>query len=256
MRFYRCKYCDFKIPVNKHKGIKSSKYIMGLHYDDKHKDLIPDDMSGFQYFYYLLTKKERGACVICKNPTDFNEVSMKYSRFCNNPKCKETYKKERDERMIRKYGKVHRLDEPEVQKEMQQNRSIAGTYQWSDGNTKISYLSSYELHFLKYLDLDLKWPAGDILGPSPNIYNYEYNGKSHYYMPDFFIPSLKMEIEIKSSVRMERQNPESRAKEKIKDELLKSCSDRVKYIMILDKNYEEFNKMIGAEVSEGGEESD
>lgn len=246
MKMYRCQHCDFKIAVNKHKGIKSSKYIMGKHYEEKHKDLLPEDMNGFRYFYYLLTKKERGACVICKNPTDFNETTMKYSRFCNNPKCKETYKKERDERMIRKYGKVCILDNPEVQKKMQQNRKIAGTYKWSDGSIEIGYLSSYELHFLKYLDIELKWPSSDIMGPSPNIYNYEYKGKSHFYMPDFFIPSKMLEIEIKSSIRMERQNQESREKEEIKDELMKSCSDRVSYIMILDKQYDEFNNIIGS----------
>ena len=74
MKMYRCQHCDFKIAVNKHKGIKSSKYIMGTHYEEKHKELLPEDMTGYRYFYFLLTKKERGACVICKNPTDFNDI--------------------------------------------------------------------------------------------------------------------------------------------------------------------------------------
>lgn len=247
MKIYKCRFCQFKVTANKQKGIKSAKHIMGKHYDETHKDLLPEELDGFRFFYYVLTKKEKGSCVICKNETEFNRLTMKYSRFCNNPNCKETYKKERDERMIRKHGKVYMTDDPDFQKKMQNNRKIGGEYTWSDNKSKFKYLSSYELDFLKYLDLDLKWAPGDLLAPSPNIYNYEYQGKSHFYMPDFFIPSIKLEIEIKSSERMERQNVQSREKEKIKDELLKSCSDRVNYIMILDKKYDEFNKLISHE---------
>ena len=81
-------------------------------------------MSGYRWFYYLLTKKDKGSCIECKQETDFNETSMKYSRFCNNPICKQKYKEMVDGRMIGKYGKTHRLDDPEVQKQMQAGRKI------------------------------------------------------------------------------------------------------------------------------------
>ena len=206
MKIYRCEYCNYSVLHNKtKKGVHSPKYMMGKHYEDKHKKMLPPDWTGYRWFYYKLTGKERGSCVICHNDTEFNEISMKYSRFCNNPMCKQKYKEERDRRMIAKYGKLYLLDDPEQQKKMQQGRSIAGTY------------------------------------------TYRYKDKNHFYMPDVFIPSMNLEIEIKSSVRMEKQNEESREKEIIKDKLMKSCSNLINYIIIYDKNYDEFNKIIQKE---------
>lgn len=245
MRTYKCQHCKYKVIVDKNKkGAHSSKYMMGKHYDEKHKELLPEEMDGYRWFYYLLTKKDRGSCVICHNETEFNRITMKYSRFCNNPQCKQKYKEERDRRMIEKYGKITLLDDPDMQRKMQQGRKIAGSYTWSDGKTKLPYLSSYEEDFFKHLDRDLHWPASDIVAPSPHNYAYEYNGKKHVYIPDAFIPSLNLEIEIKSSARHDKQNPESREKEDIKDQLMKSCSNLFNYIMILDKDYTEFNKLI------------
>ncbi len=198
-KIFRCQHCSYTVTQNKdNKGVKSAKYKMGNHYEMQHKNLLPPKMTGYRWFYYLLTKKDKGSCVECKQETDFNEVTMKYSRFCNNPLCKQKYKEERDRRMMKAHGKVYLLDDPEMQKKMQAGRKIAGIYNWSDGKTKLPYLSSYELHFLKFLDLELHWPASDIMAPSPHTYSYEYEGKSHYYMPDFFIPSMNLEIEIKN----------------------------------------------------------
>jgi hypothetical protein len=248
MKVYRCQFCKYSVAVNKNdKGTKSAKYKMGLHYENQHKEMIPPDMTGFRFFYYLLTKKDHGSCVICHNETDFNENTMKYSRFCNNPACKQKYKEERDKRMIDKYGKVHLLDDPEMQKKMQQGRRIAGIYTWSNGKDKFNYLSSYELDFLKYLDNQLHWVPSDIIAPSPHIYTYEYKEKSHYYMPDFFIPSMNLEIEIKDDGSAKNINQESREKDIIKDNLLKSLNNIVNYIKIVNKDYTKFIELIKEE---------
>lgn len=247
MRIYRCQHCNYSVAEDKNKkGIHSAKHKMGEHYQNKHRNLIPEDMTGYQWFYYLLTKKDKGSCVMCHIETEFNELTMKYSRFCDNPACKYKYKQQRDRRMICKHGKVYLLDDPEMQKKMQQGRRIAGIYNWSDGKNKFSYLSSYELHFLKYLDTELHWPASDIMAPSPHTYMYEYQGKSHFYMPDFFIPSLNLEIEIKDDGSAKNINQDSREKDKIKDELMKSCSNLVDYIKIVNKDYTEFMELIKA----------
>jgi len=248
MKIYKCMYCSHSVMVDKNKkGIRSPKYLMGLHYENKHKDLLPQGMSGFRWFYYTLTKKDKGSCVICHNETEFNNVTMKYSRFCNNPQCKQKYKEERDKRMMGKYGKLYLLDDPEQQRKMMENRKIAGVYNWSDGKSKFPYLSSYEKDFFEFLDMNLRWPASDLMAPSPHTYTYQYNGKDHFYVPDAFIPSKNCEIEIKSEARMMNQNQESRAKEIEKDKMMKSCSNLFNYIMILDKNYKEFEAMIQKE---------
>ena len=172
---------------------------------------------------------------------------MKYARFCNNPACKQKYKEERDNRMIKKYGKITLLNDPEHQKKMQQGRRIAGIYDWSDGKTKVPYLSSYEMDFFRYLDKELNWPASDLIAPSPHTYTYEYQGKDHFYMPDAFIPSLNLEVEIKDDGSALNINPDSRAKDKIKDELMKSCSHMFNYIKIVNKDYSQFNEIIKKE---------
>lgn len=245
MKIYRCQHCNFNIPENKKlKGIKSPKYKMGEHYETIHKDLLPPDMDGFRWFYYLLTKKDHGSCVICHNETEFNKLTMKYSRFCKNPLCKQKYKEERDKRMIAKYGKIYLLDDPEMQQKMQAGRKIGGIYTWSDKKNQFPYLSSYELHFLKYLDTELHWPASDLMAPSPHTYTYEYDGKSHFYMPDFFIPSMNLEIEIKDDGSAKNINQESREKDIIKDNLMKSLFNIINYIKIVNKDYTKFTEMV------------
>lgn len=167
-----------------------------LHVEKEHSELIPDGYTSSRYLYYLKTKRTHGSCVICKQPTDWNNQTNKYHRFCNNPKCKEKYRKVFEERMIGKHGKVTLLDDPEHQKKMLANRSISGTYKWSDGG-ETTYTGSYEQDFLKMLDLLLDFEAKDIMAPSPHTYWYEYEGVRRFYIPDFFIPSLNLEIEIK-----------------------------------------------------------
>jgi hypothetical protein len=246
MRIYRCQHCNYTTTATKDnkKKIKSAKNKMGHHYETAHKHLIPSDMTGYRWFYFLQTKKDKGSCVECKQETDFNEATMKYSRFCNNPICKQKYKETRDGRMIKKHGKMYLLDDPEFQKKMQAGRKIAGIYNWSDGKTKISYLSSYELDFLKFLDLELHWPPSDIIAPSPHTYAYEYQGKQHYYMPDYFLTSISIEVEIKDDGSALNINQDSRNKDKIKDELMRSVYTMFNYIKIVNKNYDGFLKLI------------
>jgi hypothetical protein len=218
----------------------SAKYRMGHHYQKYHKDLILPEMTGFQYFYYLLTGKENGSCVICKKETMFNERAMKYSRFCENPVCKDKYREQFKNRMISKYGKVHLLNDIEKQKEMLSKRGISGVYKWSDKNSEFKYVGSYELDFLKFLDIKLQWKSSDILAPSPHTYVYEYNKEEHKYIPDFFIPSENLEIEIKDDGSNKIINQDTRNKDKIKEELMRSNINYFNYILIVNKNYDEF----------------
>lgn len=245
MKIYRCQHCNFSVAENKDaKGINSAKHKMGEHYELKHKDLLPPEMTGYQWFYFLLTKKDHGSCVMCKKETAFNEITMKYSRFCDNPLCKQKYKEERDRRMMAKYGKIYLTDDPEMQKKMLANRRIAGVYTWSDKKSQFGYVSSYELHFLKYLDETLHWPASDLMAPSPHTYMYEYKDKQHFYIPDFFIPSLNLEIEIKDDGSARNINAESREKDIIKDSTMKSLSNIINYIKIVNKDYTKFEELV------------
>ena len=207
------------------------------HIESSHSESIPQDMTAWRFVYYLKTGKTHGSCIICKNETEWNEKTHKYHRFCNNPKCKEKYVETFQNRMIGKYGKVNLLNDPEQQKKMLANRKISGVYTWRDHVHETPYTGTYELSFLKFLDEIMEFNPEDVIGPSPHTYFYIYEGQKHFYIPDFFIPSLNLEIEIKEGTN---NHPKIQAvdkvKERLKDEVMKSNSNSFNYIKIIEKN--------------------
>jgi ribosomal protein S18 acetylase RimI-like enzyme len=210
------------------------------HLETDHIDLIPRNFSSSQYYYMLKTGKEHGSCIICKKNTRWNESTHKYNRFCDNPKCKEEYRKIFEKRMIGKHGKISLLDDPNHQRKMLANRKISGKYTWSDGTEK-TYTGSYELDLLKILDNLFSFDSSDIMTPSPHTYYYEYEGEKKFYIPDMFIASLNLEIEVKdggSNPNMHHKIQDvDKVKEKLKDQVMLSQT-AFSYIKLLNKNYE------------------
>ena len=248
---FKCKICG--------KNFTELSYLYS-HIEKEHASMIPKDMCVQQYYYYMKTGKMNGNCVMCKKPTTWNMNTGKYNRFCGDPKCKDEYVKIMKSRMVAKYGKTHLLNDPNKQREMLANRSISGTYTWSDGKHESTYTGSYELDFLKTLDGFFDWDPEDISMPSPHTYTYRYNGEDKFYIPDVYIHSLELEIEIKDG----GDNPNNhhkiqdvdKEKERLKDEVM--CSQKaVHYIKITNKNYENlfrFLKEIKKEFEKYGDE--
>lgn len=228
----KCPLCD--------NSYKESEDLY-LHMEKVHSDIIPEDYTPSRYLYQLKTGKSNGNCVMCKKPTGWNERTNKYHRFCENPKCKEKYREIFKERMIGKHGKVTLLDDPEQQKKMLANRRISGTYKI--GKQEVGYTGTYELDFLKMLDNLLDWDENDIMSPSPHTYWYEYEGVRRFYIPDFYIPSLNLEVEIKDGGDNPNMHPKIQAvdkeKERLKDSVMIS-QERVSYIKIMNKQYGTF----------------
>lgn len=166
----------YKCPIDG-KGYKSLQ-VWGNHMTKEHPGTIPDGWSYARYYYYLLTGKDHGTCIICKRDTEWNEATQKYSRFCDNPKCKEKYRDIFKDRMI-KAGKIDQMNDPNFQRAMLQQRGISHTYQFPDG-TKIEYVGKYEEDFLYMLDHMINWPSTDIMGPSPHNYEYDYFNPAEY----------------------------------------------------------------------------
>lgn len=238
----KCKYCNKRFDEVNH-------YI--THLEKSHSDMIPPDMSASQFYYYLKTGKTNGNCVICKSKTEWNPKTLKYKRFCNNTKCKEKYVSTFKNRMIGKYGKITLLNDPEHQKKMLANRSISGTYKWSDNKTEIPYTGTYELSFLQFLDQIMDFDPSDIISPSPHTYYYTYENTTHFYIPDFFIPSLNLEIEIKDGdgeTVGSNMHPKivavDRVKEALKDDVMKSNNKNFNYLKITGKNNAKFFKYL------------
>lgn len=237
VKVYKCPICT-----------RSFKSFEGWenHIRTEHPESVPKNMTMKQYFYYILTGKTAGVCMVCKKPTPWNESTGRYDRFCTNPKCKDKYREIFKKRMINKYGKVMLLDDPNVQRKMLANRKISGVYTFEDG-TKVSYVGSYEKDFLNMLDTFMHVHGSDIMGPSPHTYRYDYKNnkdKEHegekFYIPDFFIPSLNLEIEIKDTTTTHHKFIDvDQVKEAQKDEVMKNIKG-IRYFKVTNKNYADF----------------
>lgn len=238
---YKCPHCG-----EKYKSLK----VWGNHVQSKHPGLIPEGWTPARYFYFIQTGKKEGHCVECKNPTDWNEGSQKYERFCHNPACKEAYRKRFIDRMMTTHGKVHLLNEPEQQRKMLAAKKISGKYTFRNG-VKLPYTGTYELDFLKMLDTFLGFDPNDIMMPSPHTYYYDYKNPEdpehegrHFYIPDAFIPSLNLEVEIKQNTN---KHPKilriDKVKEVQKDAMMRTIPG-INYIKITEKDYSGFFEFI------------
>ena len=245
VKVYRCPICN-----------KPYKTLTGWvgHMNLEHPEHRPAGFSDTRYFYFCLTGKTEGKCVTCGKPTEWNESTQKYNRFCNNPQCKVKYKEVFNQRMIKKYGKVSLCDDPEQQRKMLRARHISGQYQFKDGG-KVDYVGSYEKDFLKMMDMFLRFKSSDIMAPSPHTYSYQYEGETHFYIPDFFIPDLNLEVEIKDETTT---HPKflavDKVKEKLKDDVLASIKE-INYIKVTDKKYDKFFDLLNS-LKDGIEDKD
>ena len=237
VKYYNCPICK-----KKYKTLSG----WGEHMKTIHPESIPEGYSISRYFYYIKTGKTAGKCRTCGKPTPWNEQSMKYDQYCTNPECKKAYVRIAKQRMIDTYGKVHLLDDPEHQKKMLENRKISGKYRFPDG-TEFGYVGNYEKNFLEMMDKLMSWHTNDLMAPSPHTYYYDYknskdkdNEGRKFYIPDFYIPSLNLEIEIKQQTSTNQAyNDINKVKEKQKDEIMKK-NPNVNYLKINDNNFAPF----------------
>lgn len=233
----KCPICE--------KKFKSKEYLVA-HIERVHKNQIPEDWSASRYENYLRTNKDHGSCIVCKEDTEWNESTWKYNRICNNRKCHNEVAKKAKKNMIGKYGKVHLLNDPEMQRKMIYAKHTSGTYIWSTDTKKEypqHYASQVEKSFLEMLDAFLNLDPSDVESPSPHTYIYKYEGKDHQYIPDHYIRSLNLEIEIKEPKNNQNMHPKIQAvdkvKESLKDELMESI-DEINYIKINGTDYSKF----------------
>ena len=216
------------------------------------------------YYDKFLKKENEGNCKICNTTTKFSG-RIKYGyNWCCSKICSDKYRYiARTQTNLKNFGVKNVFEIPEVKKKIKnsmtthfgvdnnmkckegrdaysksinnkygvnwplQNREILEKGQKSaktlkQFNEKIWYQGTYELDFLtKYCDT---YP--DIQrGPSINYENKIYH-------PDFYIPSLNLIIEIKSSWTLDKNEM------KLKSDA--TINAGYKFIMILDKNYHEF----------------
>lgn len=230
-KYYKCPFCSKKYVT------KPSLYS---HMESKHYEQL-NGLSPAHYYFNYRNKKTHGSCIMCHKETPFNEETEKYERLCSQ-KCKEAYLKMFRERMKKKYGKETLLDDPEIQKKMLERRKISGMYTWSDG-TKFKYVGTYEKDMLEYLDIYLHFSSQDVNVPAPQVFKYylEDDDKEHFYMPDIFIVSLNLIIEVKGTNNHYQKRDEYIQEAKKKAVLDSKLYD---YIIVFDKKYDQLNNLI------------
>ena len=174
-----------------------------------------------------------GRSVISGKPTAWNERSGRYERFADDRE-RGQYRQMFLERMRRVHGKDHLLDDPNQQRIMLASRSISGEYAFQDG-TKKTYTGQEELALLKFLDEALGWPGQDVQCPAPQNFPYTGpDGKQHWYIPDAWIESLNLIVEVKGELHNGYRTRDIDV-ERTKDEVL--ATSGYTYVKVEDRDY-------------------
>jgi hypothetical protein len=212
----------------------STKGALYAHIEESFPNLISDQMPPSRLYFNLKYGKTTGKCVMTGKPTLWNTITERYERFADD-KAKEAYREMFKKRMMSTYGSTHILDDPEQQKKMLNNRSISIDYKWASGEiTRVN--SKLEERFLLFVESTYRFNSACFTEP-PTIYYKLDNDTSAFYLPDFFIPSLNLIIEIKGS------NPHYQERDKGKEALKERYTKKegFAFVQVNDENYLEFN---------------
>jgi len=239
MKFFKCPFCEKKY---------SNKKSLYLHMESEHSTQLNESSEGkkitlpasqiyFNYNNKYLLYKKNGTCIICSKYTEWNEQTEKYNRLCKSEKCAQDYRDQFKKRMIKIHNKVHLLNDPEQQKKMLSNRKISGSYLYND--REITYTGSLERKFLEFLHTNLEWDSEDILMPAPQIYKYSYKGSDKFHIPDVFIPSLSLVVNIKSEDNKHYRLRDIDQELEI-DKAISNGDKNLKYIKLYDGNHKPF----------------
>jgi len=215
------------------------------HIDNTHEDLTEvlkeKDITIKQYLFNIRNKKDCftkfGKSIITGKPTTFNESVGKYNRI--NPYEKALYREYRNKNMMKVRGTINMLTDPEHQKTMLANRSISGRYNYK--GKEFVYSSSYEKDFLEYLDKVLEWDVNDIEMPANTVLYFKdpETNKDRFYIPDAFLISLNLLIEIKPGLDKQfHYRKRDLDIEERKDSA--AIASKSHYFKVYDKSYVDF----------------
>lgn len=230
---YKCPYCD--------KRYEREKLID--HIEDNHEDMIPEHQTPTQVVFNYINKKDHGTCIVCKKPTKWNEKAGRYDRLCENPKCRETLREEFKKNAMKKDGTYVYTADPKFQEKMLRGRKISSTYKFTDGG-KVDYVGSYEKKFLEFVDKVMNIESKDMISPGPTI-PYEYNGKTHYWITDFYYVPGNLVLDIKDGGKNPNNRPmeEYREKQIAKENSIKKLR-KYNYLRLTDNNFSQFMEVL------------
>lgn len=140
-------------------------------------------------------------------------------------------KKKKEETCLRNYG----VRNPS-QNSMIFKKQLLSAYKIVYYNKELFSQGTYELDFLNYCE---KNNIIDLISNGPSL-EYELNGKKLVYHADFYIEKYNLIIEVKSTYTYQIDLDKNIAKEKY------SKLNGYSFIFIIDKNYEDLNKILGS----------
>ena len=242
-KIFKCCDCNDKF---------QSLNVLYKHILNKHGNNIPENTPVEQYYFNRRRNMAHGPlCVICKKKyTEWNPKTCKYHRFCSEEcrkKAGELFKKN----YRSKNGKDQDISDPDYQRKLIRGRRISGVYKFSKGG-EIEYNSSYERHFLDYLDNVLGFTVNEI-EKCPIEFKYKWTDpdtkeeKILLYIPDYYMRDFNLIIEIKDGGDNPNMHPKiqriDKSKEKCKDAAV-IMSKSYNYIKIVNKDYDDFNTIL------------
>jgi hypothetical protein len=214
------------------------------HIDSTHQGCCPPNITPKQWIFNVRNRlpigTTHGKSILSGRPTQWNEKLGKYERLCGESERQE-FRKVFVARMLRTYKKETLLNDPDVQKKMLQRRKISGTYKF--GKDEIPYTGSYELDFIRFLDTVLDWDPKDLFMPCPMVIEYTSprDNKVHFYIPDAYLASLKLIVEIKSEDNKHYRKRDIDI-ENAKDAAM--AKQELVYVKIFDKDYTDFLALV------------
>lgn len=132
---------------------------------------------------------------------------------------------------VETYQKNYGVDNPTQNKEILEKALHSSNKIKNYKKTELYYQGTYELDFLKNYYDKIKIENGKSI-------KYIHNNENKYYLPDFYLPNYNLVIEIKSTYYYKLHEQLNISK---KEYTLKNGYN---FIIIMDKNYDEFNKLI------------
>ena len=236
---YRCHFCGRTARL---------KDDMIEHLNRYHaRELADEGLDAAQSLYKSTHGTIHGRCMVCGGETDWNEKTGKPHKLCDNPKCRETVRKNAVTNHVRIHGKETLLDDMEHQREMQTKRHTAGTYRFIDGGS-VDYLSGPEKNFLQFCSLVLELRS-NMITRSPEFFEY-YDPKSdriRKYDPDYYLPDYNLLVEIKDGGDKTNTNPafvkDTKYKNYLKDEVMRRQT-KYNFIKITGQNYGPFVELL------------
>lgn len=227
------KYCSFKCLPNNWNQTKIKETVKNKYNIDviSKLDYIKEKISKKNKQNYLLNKTEiynkfQKTCI-----DRYGEIPMRLDYFKNKQKLS----------MLNKYGVEHpsqlKKNRNKSSLRMIDNNSLYTFKEYyrikKYKKTSLYYQSSYEYDFLKHCE---NKNILDIIS-NGNVY-YKTNNKR--MLTDFFINNFNTEIEIKSTYILNKQG----GYDSLNDKRNTVEKNGKKYIIILDKNYNEFNDIL------------